>query len=331
MDGYCGNMLFVDFTNGNYEERPLTPSMAEQYIGGYGIGAKVLFDTMKPGVDPLGPENVIGFTTGPLTGTGALLSGRYMVVCKSPVTGGWNDSNSGGSFGPELKKAGFDALFIRGAAERPVYLWINDGKVEIRDAAHLWAKDVVATEAAIKAELDESRLRVATVGPAGEKMSLMAAVMNDGHRAAGRGGSGAVMGSKNLKAVVVRGTGSVAVADPEKLKSTNQEVLSAIKNGPMAPMIGGFSQFGTSGIISGAAMSGDSPVKNWDGVGIVDYDEEKAKTFDGPAMDPKYREKNSAVPIVLLVAVLFTMLRMANGRLEKPVVRNMKQPARLDR
>lgn len=294
MNGYCGKMLIVDLTKRSYEERELTPEMAEHFIGGYGIGAKVLFDMMKPGVDPLGPENIIGFTTGPLTGTGALLSGRYTVVCKSPVTNGWNDANSGGYFGPELKKAGYDAVFITGAAESPVYIWINDGKVVIKDALHLWGKDVVETEEVLKAELNDNKLRIATIGPAGEKLSLIAAVMNDGHRAAGRGGCGAVMGSKNLKAVVVRGTGKVPVADPVKLKAVNQEVMDAIKNGPMAQMASVFSDFGTTGFISASAFSGDSPVKNWAGVGVVDYDEESVKSFDGPSMDPKYRAKKFA-------------------------------------
>ena len=130
------------------------------------------------------------------------------MVCKSPVTGGWNDANSGGFFGPELKKAGFDAVFVKGVAKSPVYIWINDGKVEIRDAGHLWGKDVVQTEEALKSELGEKKLRVAAIGQAGEKLSLISAIINDGHRAAGRGGCGAVMGSKKLKAVVVRGTGS---------------------------------------------------------------------------------------------------------------------------
>ena len=197
MNGYCGKMLFVDLTKGTHEVLALTEETAKQYIGGYGIGAKVLFERMKPGSDALGPDNIVGFTTGPLTGTGALLSGRYTVVCKSPVTGGWNDANSGGFFGPELKKAGFDAVFLQGASKTPVYVWINDGEVEIKDATHLWGKDILETEAALKDELEENRLRAAMIGPAGEKLSLISAVINDGHRAAGRGGCGAVMGSKN--------------------------------------------------------------------------------------------------------------------------------------
>jgi len=294
MKGYCGKMLFVDLTKGSHEVLALTEEIAKQYIGGYGIGAKVLFERMKPGSDALGPDNIVGFTTGPLTGTGALLSGRYTIVCKSPVTGGWNDANSGGYFGPELKKAGFDAVFVQGASETPVYVWINDGEVEIRDATHLWGKDVLETEVALKGELGEHRLRAAMIGPAGEKLSLIAAVINDGHRAAGRGGCGAVMGSKKLKAVVVRGTGNVPVADPEKLKAVNQDILDTIKTGPAAEIAGAFSTFGTTIFTAASAISGDSPVKNWEGIGLVDYGEEAGKNFEGPVMDAKYRVKKYA-------------------------------------
>ena len=294
MNGYCGKMLFVDLTKGSHEVLTLTEKMAKQYIGGYGIGAKILFQRMKPGSDALGPDNILGFTTGPLTGTGALLSGRYTVVCKSPVTGGWNDANSGGYLGPELKKAGFDAVFIQGTSKAPVYVWINDGKVEIKDAAHLWGKNVLETEAALKDELGDSKLGAAMIGPAGEKISLIAAIINDGHRAAGRGGCGAVMGSKKLKAVVVRGTGSVPVADPEKLKQANQDILNTIKNGPAAHIAGAFSTFGTTMFTAASAVGGDSPVKNWGGIGIIDYGEKAGKNFDGQVMDAKYRVKKFA-------------------------------------
>ena len=294
MNGYCGKMLFVNLTDGALEERELTEEMAKHFVGGYGIGARVLFDSMKPNIDPLGPDNVLGFVTGPLTGTAALFSGRYTVVCKSPVTGGWNDANSGGFFGPELKKAGFDCIFIRGASKKPVYLWVNDGKAELRDASVLWGKDILETENALQKELGEKKIRAALIGPAGEKRSLIAAVMNDGHRAAGRGGCGAVMGSKNLKAVVVRGTGKVPVADPEHLKAINQEILSSIKNGPAAQMSNAFSTLGTTLFTFASALSGDSPVKNWGGIGVVDMGEEAAKKLEGPALDAKYRIKKYA-------------------------------------
>ena len=294
MNGYCGKMLYVDLAKASYEERELTEQLARNFIGGYGIGAKVLFDMMGPGADALGPDNVLGFTTGPLTGTGALFSGRFTVVCKSPVTGGWNDANAGGYFGPELKKAGYDCVFVQGASSKPVYIWIDDGKVEIKDASQLWGKKVEETEDALKAELGDKKVQASVIGPAGEKLSLMAAIMNDGHRAAGRGGCGAVMGSKNLKAVVVRGSGKIPVADADGLKAVNQEILSTMKNGPNAEMVKAFSNFGTTMMTAGALMIGDSPVKNWAGIGIVDYSEEAVQSLEGPSMDPKYRAKKYA-------------------------------------
>jgi len=291
--GYNGKMLFVDLTKGKVEEKELTEDLARKFIGGYGIGARVLYDMIKPGIDPLGPDNVLGFVTGPLNATGALFGGRYMVVCKSPVTGGWNDANSGGFFGPELKKAGFDAVFISGASLKPVYLWINDGKVEIRDAGKLWGKDSVETEAALVEETGEKRLRAALIGPAGEKLSLMSCVMNDEHRAAGRGGVGAVMGSKKLKAIAVRGTGSVPIADPEKLKEINRSVIDAMKNGPGATVVKYFGDYGTGLATGGSILSGDSPIKNWGGIGVLDFGEASAHKLDAKTMD-KYKTKKYA-------------------------------------
>ncbi len=230
--GYAGKLLFVDLTKGTLEERALSEEMAKDFVGGYGIGARVLYDMMKPGVDPLGPENVLGFISGPLNGSGALFGGRYTVVCKSPVTGEWNDANSGGFFGPELKRAGYDGVFVSGAAKKPVYLFIKDGKAEIRDAKAIWGKDCTEALQALVDETGESAIRAALIGPAGEKLSLMACVINDKHRAAGRGGCGAVMGSKNLKAVVVRGAAKIPVANPEKVRKINSEILDWMKNGP---------------------------------------------------------------------------------------------------
>lgn len=292
--GYTGKMLFVDLTTGKIEEKGLTDEMAMNFIGGYGIGAKVLYNMMKPGADPLGPDNVIGFVTGPLNGTGSLMGQRYIVVCKSPVTGGWNDANSGGFFGPELKKAGFDAVFVTGAAKSPVYIWINDGKAEIRDASKIWGKDTVESLEMLIEETGEQRLRASLIGPAGENLSMIAAVMNEEHRAAARGGPGAVMGSKKLKALAVRGTRKVPVADPEKLREVNRSIRDAAQNGPAAVMLKSFSQLGT-GIGTGAnALSGDTPVKNWGGVGIVDFPDERAHKLDAAVMDKKYRTKKYA-------------------------------------
>jgi aldehyde:ferredoxin oxidoreductase len=292
--GYVGKLLFADLTKGTLKEKALSEELARNFIGGYGIGARLLYDLMKPGVDPLGPDNILGLVSAPLNGTGAFFGGRYTAVCKSPVTGGWNDANSGGFFGPELKRAGFDGVFISGASEKAVYLFIKNGKAEIRDAKQLWGKNCVETQEALVQETGESKLRAAVIGPAGEKRSLMACIINDKHRAAGRGGCGAVMGSKNLKAIAVRGTGKIPVAHPEKIKEINAEILDFMKNGPTVEQVKLFGTFGTGGMTAGNALSGDAPVKNWGGVGIVDMGEESATKLGTFSFDAKYNTKKYA-------------------------------------
>ncbi|WP_258361143.1 aldehyde ferredoxin oxidoreductase family protein [Moorella sulfitireducens (nom. illeg.)] len=295
--GYVGKLLFVDLTTSSIREEELSFDLAKNFIGGYGIGAKFLFDMMKPGVDPLGPENVIGFVTGPLTGSGAYMGGRYMVVCKSPVYGGWNDANAGGYFGPELKKAGYDGVFVTGAAAKPVYLWINDGNVEIRDASKLWGKDAKEVLDALIEQTGEPKLRAAVIGPAGEHLSLMAAVINDGHRAAARGGSGAVMGSKKLKAVVVRGTGEIRVADRQRLSELNKAIREAIANPPdnvFGQYVRGFANLGTGSTTTPSVLSGDAPVKNWGGIGIEDFGVERAKKVGNQSFNENYFVKKYA-------------------------------------
>lgn len=292
--GYAGKLLFVNLTTGTVEEKVLSEELAMRFIGGYGIGARLLFDMVRPNVDPLGPENVLGFCTGLLNATGALYGGRYMVVCKSPVTGGWNDANSGGFFGPELKRAGFDAVFVSGASRMPVYIFIKDGKAEIRDARALWGKDCTETQKALVDETGEPKLRAAVIGPAGEKQSLMACVINDEHRAAGRGGCGAVMGSKNLKAVAVRGTLKIAVAEPEKVKLVNQEIRDFMKNGPTSQMLEGFGVFGTGEGTGAFGLIGDSPVKNWAGVGALDMGDASLMSMSTSSYDAKYKTKKYA-------------------------------------
>ncbi len=285
--GYAGKLLFIDLSTGLIQEEALSDEMAIEFIGGYGIGARVLYDRMKPGIDPLGPENILGFVTGPCTATGADFSGRYTVVCKSPVSGTWNDANSGGFFGPELKRAGYDGVFISGAAEKPVYIWIQDGIVELRDAAHLWGMDVYETEEALRQETGEKKMVAALIGPAGEKQALLACVMNDRHRAAGRGGPGAVMGSKNLKAIAVRGNRDIPIADPEGLKAVNKQIVAGMKTAPFAAP---FKEGGTGIGSPASALSGDSPVKNWGGAGITDIGEQAAQMYSTLSMN-RYRTK----------------------------------------
>ncbi|HIE26679.1 TPA: aldehyde ferredoxin oxidoreductase, partial [Candidatus Poribacteria bacterium] len=165
--GYMGKLLFVDLANGKLEEEALEEEICRKYLGGYGVGAKILYDRMKPGIDPMGPENILGFLTGPLTGTPALIGSRYVVVCKSPLTHSWGDANSGGYFGPALKFAGYDGVLFSGISEKPVYLFINEGKAQLIDASGLWGKDSNETDDMLKAEYG-SDVRLTCIGPAGE-------------------------------------------------------------------------------------------------------------------------------------------------------------------
>ncbi len=289
MHGYMGKMLFVNLTNSQIEVKELTEDLAVKFVGGYGIGAKVLYDMMKPGVGALSEESVIGFTTGPTTGTSAFFSGRFTVIHKSPVNQAINDANSGGYFGPELKKAGYDAVFVYGKASKPVYIWINDGNVEIRDASDLWGKNSLETEQAIRNELGDSKIRAAVIGQAGEKLSYISCVITDGHRAAGRGGAGAVMGWKNLKAVAARGTQKVSVADKEAITELNKELSQGMKEKPGLRMAQSFGTYGTGVGTAGQALMGDTPIKNWAGAGGVDFGKEMAAKIDVIANDSKYK------------------------------------------
>lgn len=295
--GYMGKILFVDLTSGAIETEQVPDHVYEQYLGGYGLGARILFDRIPPGADPLGPDNVLGFVPGLLTGTSALFGGRWMVVGKSPLTGGWGDANCGGDIGPEFKKCGVDGIFVRGVSPKPVYLLVDRGKVELRDASHLWGRDAVETEAALKEALGSAHYRVAAIGQAGEKCSLIAGIVNDRGRLAARSGLGAVMGSKKLKAVVLRGNERVAGQDAAALKQLNVDFLArmepaekmgwvtgwvkgmarVLRRLPLAPRQDGLQfnallkRYGTSGITAMSAETGDAPVKNWGGVGCVDF------------------------------------------------------------
>lgn len=232
MYGWIGEILRVNLSANKTVTQKLDEDVAKNFLGGRGLGVKVLYDELKPETNPLGPENKIIFATGPVSGTMAPTSGRYCVVAKSPLTGTVFDSHSGGYWGPELKFAGYDAIIIEGRAEAPVYIWISNKTVEIRDATKVWGLDTHETTEKLIKETD-SKAKVACIGPAGERQVLLAAIINDRHRAAGRGGLGAVMGCKNLKAVVVRGTGRVDVADEEKLSQALNDALMVIRKNPI--------------------------------------------------------------------------------------------------
>lgn len=230
--GYKDRILRVDLTTGNYSVSQIKTSDKESYLGGRGLAARILFDELTVGVDPLGSENKLLIFTGPLTGTLIPFTAKHAVITKSPLTGGYTRSISGGFFSPELKFAGYDGLIISGRAASPVYLWINDDKVEIRDAKTIWGLTVPETETNIKKELGNLPVRIASIGPAGEKLVRFASIINDTYRVAGRGGAGAVMGSKNLKAIAVLGQHPVTIADPQLLDLTLSRAYEAIVTHP---------------------------------------------------------------------------------------------------
>jgi len=267
-----GEMLFVDLHTGRIREEKADDRLYRHYMGGYGIGAQVLFSRQPALVEPLGPENVLGFITGPLTGTPALFGSRFTVVGKSPLTSTWGDANCGGAFGPYLKFAGYDGVFFSGMSEKPVYLLVDDGRVELRDANHLWGKDTWETENFFQKELGREA-KVASIGPSGERLALISAVITDRGRAAGRSGLGAVMGSKKLKAVVVRGQQPVPVADKARLDAVRKKFLKVLKKGDVPTFLGPkmLREFGTCGLTAVMVKIGGAAVKNFGGVGEVDF------------------------------------------------------------
>ena len=275
--GYVGKILNVDLSTGALKDEVLNEDLCRDYIGGYGIGARKLFSSLKPGTDALGPDNILGFMTGPLTGTPAPTGASYTVFAKSPLTGGWGDANSGGSFGPHLKFAGYDGIMFTGRSKEPVYLLIKDGKAELKPAAGIWGKDSFDTEDALKSQ-HGADVEVACIGPSGEQQSLLACVMNNKGRAAGRSGIGAVMGSKKLKAIVVAGNADLPLADKEKASEIRRDCLTNL-----TPVSQFFKGTGTPGTTLGSAMSGDSPVKNWSGAGVADFPNAKALGFEALA------------------------------------------------
>ena len=263
--GYMGKVLWVDLSDGKISEETLDESLCRDFVGGYGMGAKVIFDRQKAHVDPLGPNNILGILTGPLTGTPAIIGSRFVVVGKSPLTGTWGDANCGGYFGPHMKFAGIDGVYFTGKADKPVYLLIDDGKAELKDASHLWGKTTIETRDWVKAEYGP-RAEEACIGPSGEAQSLISCVINDYGRAAGRSGLGAVMGSKLLKAVVVRGDQEVPLANEHLARQLHKEYAKSGTWGFFDRV-----KYGTCGGTARSAMSGDSPVKNWAGAGPVDF------------------------------------------------------------
>jgi aldehyde:ferredoxin oxidoreductase len=303
--GFFGKILSIDLNKYKIEVNDVPEHTIHQYIGGYGLGCRLIYEELPQRLDPLDAEAILGFFPGLLTGTAAPLSGRYMVVGKSPLTGTWGDANSGGTFGPMIKKCGYDGILIRGRSQKPVYISIIDKKIEIEDAGIIWGMDVISAEKYLK-NLYGEEVKTAGIGLAGEKLSRIAGIVNDYGRIAARSGLGALMGSKNLKMLVLKGNEEVSSFDKvlfselvnnyyksSKVRTLGnishslfRRVLSMVKSmrrfkigmmGPPSIMRMLFRSFGTSMGNTINAENGDSPVKNWRGIGMHDFPFEKSQ------------------------------------------------------
>jgi len=298
--GYMGKIMWVNLSTGEIKREDVPDEIYEKFLSGYGLAAKILYERIPPGADPLGPDNILAFMSGLLTGTGSLFTGRWMACAKSPLTGGWGDANCGGDLSPAIKRAGVDGIFCAGKSSKPVYLAVNGDKAELKDASAIWGKDCTETEDLIRKELgdDKASYKIACIGPAGEKLSLIAGISNDKGRLAARSGLGAVMGSKNLKAIAVSGKAKVEVANREIIAQQSKKfskalnradfvqnflnnfglrftgILTRVGNpsrqpGDLFRLI--LKKYGTLGITAMSSENGDSPVKNWGGAGYKDF------------------------------------------------------------
>ena len=285
MNGWMGKVLDVNLTTGEIVTHPLDMETARQFLGGRGLGARMLWDEVGPDVDPLSPGNVLIFTSGPLTGTGYQTSNRFSVSTKSPLTRTVLDANSGGFWGMQFKKTGYDAMIVRGKAEKPVYIEIKPDGVTIKDAQHLWGKRVLETTKALGQ--NNNKRNVLCIGPAGENLSRMAAIMNDGERSLARGGPGAVMGSKNLKAIVVEGKERPDIVDNEKFKFMLYETRKLLRASPLTSQA--LPEFGTVVMMNIVNNIGALPTRNHRQAQF-----EGAEAISGETLTEKYLVKNSA-------------------------------------
>jgi len=261
MHGYKGRILTIDLSAGRAEASPVPESWYADFVGGEGFAAKICYDRIRPGMDPLSGENILVFATGPLTGTKAPSSGRLCVGFKSPLSGTIGLSNVGGHLAPMMKKAGYDVVVVSGRSPSPVYLYIHDETVEFKDARHLWGLETEAVEAAIRGELKNERVRIAQAGIAGEKLVRFSSIMVDSHRAMGRGGAGAVMGSKNLKALVCYGESPLEVFDAEALDKHSAQARRELDQ--EAFVRDELKPFGTPSFTDSINALGLFPTKNW--------------------------------------------------------------------
>ncbi|MCK5835868.1 MAG: aldehyde ferredoxin oxidoreductase family protein [Desulfobacula sp.] len=259
IDAYTNKLLMIDLSCSSVETIPVSESMKQDFLGGKGFGAKLLLDRISPGTDPLGPDNLLMFMTGPLTGTMAPAM-RGCVVTKSPLTGIFLDSYFGGSFSPEIKYAGYDGILITGKAEKPSYVWIDNDRIEIRDAGSIWGTNALESNRLIKQDLGDESIKIASIGQAGENLVSYSLICCEHNRQAGRGGAGAVMGSKNLKAIALRGSLPVKVHDPDKFSLACQKACKELED---SPDVESFRESGTAASVEFANETGLLPNKNY--------------------------------------------------------------------
>jgi len=292
MNGWSGKRLRVNLTTSECLSEPLSYEYRRKWIGGRGMNSEVIYSEVPPSLDAFDPKALVCFGVGPISGTAAPASGRVTISCKSPLTGGFGDSNMGGHWGAEIKYAGWDQIILQGKAAHPVYLWIDDDRVEIRDARHLWGKIPREADAMIKQELGDEDIHIVVIGPAGENLVRYACTFNDVYRAAGRTGQGAVIGSKNLKAIAVRGSGSVGIARPREFFDVCNRLRQRFKKDPMRQYL---YDIGSLSLINVANHDGWLGIKNFQEGSHPDAHlmsgEEHAKTV------LKHREGCFACPI----------------------------------
>ena len=266
--GYAGRILKVDLTSGNIRVEQLPKGLTLNYLGGTGFAARILWDEVKADTDPLSPENILIIATGPVNGTAFPPSGRYMMASKSPLTGIWGESHVGGHLGPELKYAGYDIIVIRGRSSRPIYLMIDDDRVELRDAEKIWGKNTKETVKLIWDELKDTSFKVACIGLAGENLVKIAGVISEMGRAAARTGIGAVWGSKRLKAIAVRGSKDIEVADPDRFMELVKEAIDIYTQGSLGRAAQDtLGRYGTPCLVEMLNSIGRLPTKNhWTGI-----------------------------------------------------------------
>ena len=279
MTGYFNRFLSIDLSAGLVETVSLPPELLSDYLGGSALGARLFADSPGPRVPPLAPESPLYIMAGPMVGTTWPGSSRFAVCGRSPLTGIWGESTSGGAFGAQLKRAGFDGVWLTGQADRPVYIHIEDTRAAIEDAAGLWGKDAYDTIDALKEKYQgQGRVRVMAIGPAGENLVKYASIVNDKAHHFGRTGLGASLGAKKVKALVVRGSGRVPLADEEAYKQARAQALADIKE---SMICGSFHDLGTNAAMDLGMMTGDVPIKNW----ALGEAEEVLTGLGGPAMD----------------------------------------------